>query len=121
MRKFKEKSAFKEIVSLPHRFWQFVDSSKEYDVYRFLWDIWFLIEKKIKPILLTYGLPKQTIIAIKILYKNTKEMVHSSDGDTVNGVLQWGTSALYLFILCLVDALETSIDLIKENGFKLKR
>ena len=53
-------------------------------------------------------------------------MVHSSDGDTdffdiVAGVLQGDTFALYLFILCLGHVLRTSIDLIKENGFILKK
>ena len=33
-------------------------------------------------ILLAYGLPKETIAAIMMLYKNTKVKVHSLDGDT---------------------------------------
>ena len=33
-------------------------------------------------ILLVYGLPKETVAAIMMLYKNTKVKVHSSDGDT---------------------------------------
>ena len=41
-----------------------------------------------------------------MLYKNTKEMVGLTDGDTdyfniVNGVLQGDTLAPYLFLLCL--------------------
>ena len=32
-------------------------------------------------ILLTYGLPKETLTAILRLYKNTKAMFHSHDGD----------------------------------------
>ena len=33
-------------------------------------------------ILLAYGLPKETVAAIMILYKNTKVKVRSPDGDT---------------------------------------
>ena len=44
-------------------------------------------------ILLAYGLPKESIAAITILYRNTKVKVRSPDGDTeyfdiVAGVLQ---------------------------------
>ena len=57
-----------------------------------------------------------------ILYKNTKAMVHSADGDTdffniVAGILQGDTLAQYSLIICLDYILQTSIDLIKENGF----
>ena len=53
-------------------------------------------------IILAYGLPKETVAAITILYKNTKVKVRSPDGDTeyfdiVAGVLQ----APYLFNICL--------------------
>ena len=55
--------------------------------------------------------------------KNTKVKVRSLDGDTdyfniVAGVLQGNTLAPYLFINCLDYVLRTSIDLMKENGFK---
>ena len=48
------------------------------------------------------------------------------DGDTdyfdiVAGVLQGDTLAPYLFIICLDDVLRTSINKIKENGFKLTK
>ena len=51
---------------------------------------------------------------------------NSVDGDTDNfnivaGVLQGDTLALYLFIICLDYVLRTSIDKIKENGFKLTK
>ena len=57
-------------------------------------------------ILLAYGLPKETVAAIMMLYRNTKVKVHSPDGDTdyfdiVAGVLQGDTLAPYLFIICL--------------------
>ena len=72
-------------------------------------------------ILLTYGFPKETIIAIIVLYKTLKAIIHSPDGETdffdiVTGVLQVDTLAPYLLII-----LRTSIDLIKENGFTQKR
>ena len=41
--------------------------------------------------------------------------------DIVAGVLQGDTLAPYLFIICLDDVLRTSIDKIKENGFKLTK
>ena len=61
-----------------------------------------------------------------ILYKKTKVKVCSQDGDTdyfdiVAGVLQEDTLAPYLFIICLVYVLRTTIDLMKENGFKLAK
>ena len=77
-------------------------------------------------ILLAYGLPKETIAAITILYRNTKVKVRSPDGDTeyfdiVAGVLPGDTLAPYLFIICLDYMLTTSIDKIKENGFELTK
>ena len=38
--------------------------------------------------------------------------------DILPGVLQGDTLAPYLFIICLDNILRTSIDLMKENGFK---
>ena len=37
---------------------------------------------KMEQILLAYGLPKETVAAITILYRNTKVKVCSLDGDT---------------------------------------
>ena len=61
-----------------------------------------------------------------ILYKSTKVKVHSPDGDTdyfniVTSVLQGDTLAPYLFIIYLDYMLRMSIDLMKENGFKLAK
>ena len=36
---------------------------------------------KIEQILLAYGLPKETVAAIMMLYRNTKVKIHSPDGD----------------------------------------
>ena len=81
---------------------------------------------KMEQILLAYGIPKETVTAIMILYRNTKVKVRFPDGDTdyfniVAGVLQGNTLAPYLFIICLNYVLRTSIDKIKENGFELTK
>ena len=77
-------------------------------------------------ILIAYGLPKETVAAIMILYRNTKLKVRSPDGDTdyfdiVAEVLQGDTLATYLFIICLDYVLRTSIEKIKQNGFELTK
>ena len=77
-------------------------------------------------ILLAYGLPKEIVAVITILYRNTKVKVRSPDGDTeyfdiVAGVLQGDTLAPYLCIICLDYVLRTSIDKIRENGFELTK
>ena len=77
-------------------------------------------------ILPAYGLPNETVAAIMMLYGNTKVKACSPDRDTVyfdivTGVQQGETLSSYLFIICLDYVLRTSIDKIKENGFKLTR
>ena len=77
-------------------------------------------------ILLTYGLPIETIAVIMMLYRNTKVKLRSLDGDTdkfdiAAGVLQGDTFAPYLFIICLDYVFRTSIDKMKENGFNLTK
>ena len=62
----------------------FVDFTKAFDS---------IHRGKMEQILLAYGLPKETVAAIMILYRNTKVKVRSPDGDTeyfdiVAGVLQ---------------------------------
>ena len=81
---------------------------------------------KMEQILLAYGLPKETVASITIIYRNTQIKVRSLDRDTgyfdiVAGVLQGDTRALYLFIICLDYVLRTSIDKIRENGFELTK
>ena len=61
---------------------------------------------KMEQNLLAYGLPKETVAAITIRYKNTKVKVRSPDGDTeyfdiITGVLPGDMLAPYLFIICL--------------------
>ena len=93
----------------------FVDFTKAFDS---------IHRGKMEQILLAYGLTKETVAAITILYRNTKVKVHSPDGDTeyfdiVAGVLQGDTLSPYLFIICLDYVLRTLIDKIRENGFEL--
>ena len=95
----------------------FVDFTKAFDS---------IHRGKIDQTLLAYGLPKETVAAITILYRNTKVKVRSPDGDTeyfniVAGVLQGDTLALYLFIICLDYVLRTSIDKTRENSFELTK
>ena len=95
----------------------FVDFTKAFDS---------IHRGKMEQILLAYGLPKETVTAIMMLYGNTKVKIRSPDEDTdyfdfVAGVLQGDTLALYLFIICIDYVLRTSIDKIKENGFKLTK
>ena len=74
-------------------------------------------------ILQAYGIPKETVATIMILYRNTNVKVRSPDGDTdiVTGVLQGDTQDPYLFIIWLDYVLRTSIDKIRENGFELTK
>ena len=95
----------------------FVDFTKAFDS---------IHRGKMEQILLAYGLPKETVAAITILYRNTKVKVRSPDGDTeyfdiVVGVLQEDTLDPCLFIICLDYVLRTSIDKIGENGVKLTK
>ena len=77
-------------------------------------------------ILLAYGLPKETVAAITILYRNTKVEVRSPDGDTeyldiLAGVLEGDTLAPYLFIICVDYVIRTSIDKTRESSFELTK
>ena len=82
--------------------------------------------RKMEQILLAYGLPKETVEAIMMLYRNTKVKVRSLSGDTdyfsiVAGVLQGDTLAPYLFIICLDYVLRKSINKIKEKQLKANK
>ena len=95
----------------------FVDYTKAFDS---------IHRGKMEQILLAYGLPKETVAAIMILYRNNEVKVRFPDRDTdyfdiVTGVLQGDTLTPYLFIICLDYVLRTSIDKIKENGFELTK
>ena len=95
----------------------FVDSSKAFDS---------IHKGKMNQILIAYGPPKETVAAIMMLYKNSKVKFHSPDRDTdyfdiVVDMLQGDTLAPYLLIICLDYVLRTSIDIIKDNSFKLAK
>ena len=89
----------------------FVDFSKAFDS---------IHRRKMEQIFLVYGLLKETVAAIMILYKNMKVKVPSPNGDTdyfdiVAVVQSRDTIAPYLFIICLDYGLRTSIDLMKKK------
>ena len=120
------KMASRETDPWHHKFWifegvhkknllatiLFVDFTKTFDS---------IHRGKMEQILLVYGLPKETVATIMILYRNTKVKIHSPDGDTDYFNTVAGILAPYLFIICLDYMLRTSIDKIKENGFKLTK
>ena len=92
----------------------------------FLQGIQFHTQRKYGANNFSIGFPKETLTTIMMLYKNTKVMVRSPDRDTdffdiVARVLQEDTLAPYLFIFSLNYALQTSMDLITDNGFTLKK
>ena len=77
-------------------------------------------------ILLVYGLSKESVIAILMLYKNTKGTVLSPDDDTdvfdiVVGVMQADILTTYSFIINIDYILRTSISLIRKNSFTQKK
>ena len=126
--------ASEEIDPQPHKYWPSVESFKAYGqkTYRRHYYLSTLprpsipYRGKMEQILLAFGLPKETVVAITILYRNTKMKVRSPDWDTeffdiVAGVLQGDTLAPYVFIICLDYVLRTSIDKIRENGFELTK
>ena len=81
----------------------FVDFTKAFDS---------IHRGKMEQILLAYGIPKETVAAIMILYRNTKVKVRSPDEDKdyfdiVAGVLHGDTLAPYLFIISLDYVLRT--------------
>ena len=75
-------------------------------------------------ILWAYGLSKEFITTTMMLYKDTKAMICSLDGDTdffgiVIGVLQGDTVTSFLFIICLNYLQKMSIDFLRENSLTL--
>ena len=127
--------ASEEIDPRPHKYWPFVESLKAYGQKHLQATLLFvdftkafdsIHREKMEQILLAYGLSKETVAAVTILYKNTKVKVPSPDGDKeyfdiVAGVLQGDALAPYLFIICQDYVLRTSIDKISENGFDLRK
>ena len=67
--------------------------------------------EKVEQVLLANDLPKETVAATMMLYKNTKVKVRSPDGDAdsidiVADVLQGDTLAPYLFIIFVITCLK---------------
>ena len=84
----------------------FIDFSKAFDT---------INRKKMKELLIQYGIPEETVEAIMMLNNNTRSMIRSPDGDTpffeINtGVLQGDILVLFIFIICLDYILKTSLD-----------
>ena len=65
---------------------------------------------KVEQILRAYGLQKETVAAIMILYRNTKVKDGDTDYFDIAARVQGDTLAPYLFIICLDYVLRTSID-----------
>ena len=95
----------------------FVDCSRAFDS---------IHRGKMEQILLALSLPKETVVAIMVQYKNAKVKVRSLGGDTdfydiIAGMMQGDTLAPYLFIICLDSVSRTSINLMNKNGFTLAK
>ena len=127
--------ASEEIDPRPHKYWPSVESLKAYGQKKLQATLLIVLftkafdsihRGKMERMLLAYGLPKEIVATITILYRNTKVKVRSPYRDTeyfniVVGVLQGDTLAPSLFIICLDYVLRTSIDKIRENGFELTK
>ena len=132
---WKNQMASEEIDPRLHKYWPSVKSMKACGKKTLQATILFIDFTKVfdsihrgkmEQILLAYGIPKEFVAAISILYRYTKVKVCSPDRDTeyfdiVAGVMQGDRLVPYLFIICLVYVLRTSIDKIKENGFELTK
>ena len=90
----------------------FVDFSKPFD---------FIHRGKMEEILQAYGLLKETVTAIIMLYKNMNVKQMEIQTSLTLLLVFCSTLALYLFIICLDYILWMLIDLMKENGFPLKK
>ena len=116
--------AFGEIDPQCHKFWLSIEFLKVYVEKKLAATILFvdfakafdsIHRGKMEQILLTYGLPKETVAAIMMLCRITTVKVCSLDGDTdyfniAAGVLQGDILAPYQSIICLKYVLRTSID-----------
>ena len=95
----------------------FIEFSKAFDL---------IHRRKMKEILSVYGITKETVDAIMLLYHDTSSMVRSPDGDTdffdnSAGVLQGDTLAPCIFIICLDYVLRKALDKNNELGFALAK
>ena len=96
----------------------FIDFKKAFDT---------IHRGKMLAILRAYGLPKETVDAVGIMYEGTRAKVISPDGETESfnilaGVLQGDTLAPYLFVIALDYAMRKAITGKEEElGFQLAR
>ena len=77
-------------------------------------------------ILSAYGIPKEIVDTIMMLYKNTRSMVRSHDGDTnfidvTTGVLQGDAFAPFLFIVYLDYVLKKTSLNEEAGGIQLRQ
>ena len=68
-----------------------------------------------KDILIIYGIPTEIVNAILMIFKNTRYMVRSPDGDTsffdiTTGVLHGYKLAPFICIICIHYILKKSVD-----------
>ena len=122
--------ALGEIDPWHHKFWLSVRSClckkprSNTIIHQFLQGIWFHTKREDGAN--TFHLLPPQRNCCRHNDKNTKVKVCSPDGDTeyfniVAGLLQGDTLARYLFIIYLDYELKISIDLMKENSFKLAK
>ena len=93
----------------------FIDFKKAFDS---------IIRDKMFKILEAYGIPSETVNAIRESYKDTSCIVSTADGDSdpfniVTGVLQGDPLAPFLLIICLDYAMRISI--AESDGIVLKK
>ena len=101
--------ASEEIDPRPHKYWPSVESLKAYGQKNLQATLLFvdftkafdsIHSGKMEQILLAYDLPKETVAAITILYRNTKMKVRSPDGDGL--IIVWQKFSLF-WVLRLLD------------------
>ena len=92
----------------------FVNFTKAFD---------FIHRGKMEPILLAYGIPKETVAALMVLYRNRKEkFVFQMEIRTTSTLRQVYCKETHEpYIICLDYMLRISIHKMKENGFKLTK
>ena len=94
----------------------FIDFSKAFDS---------VDRSKMFEILEPYGIPNETIVAIKVMYTDTSSTILTTDGETPSfpilaGILQGDTLAPFLFIIVVDYVMHISVDTTSENGYQLR-
>ena len=95
----------------------FIDFSQTFDS---------INREKMKDILIIYSIPTEIVNAILMLYKNTRSMVRSPDGDTsffdiTTGVIHGHKRAQFICIICIHYILKKSMDSNLHPGFTLSK